>query len=113
MSEKFFKNIELSKVHNFADLVSMADGIVESRGFINRKDIKMTMVALPKGEGINAYALPGDTLIVVLEGQIDLTLPDKKIELKVGECAVATAGIPHGIDPVVNSKVVMLEVRTE
>lgn len=113
MSEHFFKNIELSKTHNFAELVTISEGIVESRGFINRKDIKMTMLSLPRGEGINAYALPGDTLIVVLEGQLEVTINESNMKLAVGECIVASAGIPHGIDPIVSSKVLMLEVKTE
>lgn len=113
MSDKFFRNIETSEALDFAALVSSNEGIVESRRFINRKDIKMTMVSLPQGEGINPYALPGDTLIIVLDGDIEVVIGGVVSSVKSGECIVATAGIAHGITPLQTSKVLTIEVKTD
>lgn len=113
MSDKFFRNIETSEVLDFAALVSSNEGVVESRRFINRKDIKMTMLSLPEGEGINPYALPGDTLIIVLDGAIEVTIDGEVSIVNLGECIVATAGIPHGITPINASKVLTIEVKTD
>lgn len=113
MSEKYIKNIDFAKVLDFVSLVSNSEGIVESRRFINRKDIKMTMVSLPQGEGINPYALPGDALIVLLDGQAEVILHDSFFVLNTGDCIVASAGIPHGINPIKASKVLTIEVKTE
>lgn len=113
MSEKYIKNIEASRVLNFASLVSSGEGIVESRRFINRKDIKMTMVSLPQDEGINPYALPGDVLILILDGEVEVSLGEALFTLCSGECIVASAGTPHGIHPVKASKVLTIEVKAE
>lgn len=113
MTEKYIRNIDDSKVLDFVALVSSGEGVVESRRFINRKDIKMTMVSLPQGEGINPYALPGDVLIIVFEGEADVILGESSFVLNTGECIVVSAGIAHGINPIRASKVLTLEVKTE
>lgn len=98
MSEQhFIKNIDFSRVVNFAELVDYQEGRVVSRTLAQGKPVSVTLFAFDKGEEISAHSSPGDAMVYILDGESEVTVGSETFTVKQGEVIVMPNGIPHGL----------------
>lgn len=97
MSEKFIKNLDAKTVQVMADLVSYGSGQVVSKTFAQNKHVSLTLFAFDKDEEISSHDSTGDAMVLVLEGQGEITIDGEKFLLNQGETIVMPAKIPHAV----------------
>jgi quercetin dioxygenase-like cupin family protein len=95
--QHFIKNIEFSKVVEFAALVDYQEGQVVSRTLSQGKACSVTLFAFDKGEEISSHASTGDAMAYILDGASEITIADKKYFIKKGETIVMPAETPHAL----------------
>lgn len=91
------KNIDHSKVVDFAALVNYQEGQVVSRTLTQNKAVSLTLFAFFKGEEISEHTSKGDALIFVFEGKAKITLDGKEYILGGGESILMPSEIPHAV----------------
>ena len=97
MSQNFLKNIDFASVQPFAELVSFQQGQVVSRTLAQNRAISLTLFAFDQGEEISTHASSGDALVIVLEGEGEITVGTEKFTVKKGESIVMPANVPHAV----------------
>ena len=70
----------------------------------------VVMLAFDAGEGVSQETLDEDCLYWVLEGEVVMIAGDSRHPLLGGDCFVVPARMPHAIDIVSRSKVMVLTV---
>ena len=95
--EHFIKNIEFSKAIDLSSLVSYQDGQVVSRTLAQNKAVSITLFAFAEGEEISTHASSGDAMVVLLDGQAEITIGAEKFIVKAGETIVMPANLSHAL----------------
>ncbi len=91
------KNLEFSTVLPFAQQVQYQQGQVVSKTLAQNKALSLTLFAFDKGEEIGTHASKGDALVIVLDGQGEVTIEGEVYALKTGDSIVMPANRPHSV----------------
>ena len=87
------KNLEFAAVLPFAQQVQYQKGQVVSKTIAQSKALSLTLFAFDKGEEIGTHASDGDALVIVLDGQGQITIDDTSYILNAGDsisCLLST-----------------------
>ncbi|RLC31605.1 MAG: cupin domain-containing protein [Deltaproteobacteria bacterium] len=105
------KNITFSEPHVLRDLVEYNEGQVSSRTLAQNEALSLTLFAFDKGEGLSTHAAPGDALVQVLEGEVQLNIGGKEVTANPGEVVVMPADVPHSVHAVTRFKMLLTVVK--
>ncbi|PAB58379.1 cupin domain-containing protein [Anaeromicrobium sediminis] len=109
---KFIKNIPFEEALVMKELVTYEEGRVVSRTLVQRDNLTMTLFAFDKGEGISTHSAPGDAMVYILDGKVEISIGDNpKLLLEAGQTTVMPADIPHGLEAVENFKMLLILVK--
>lgn len=114
MKEKYLKNIPFEEVLKLKNLVEYSEGRVSSKTFAQRNDLSITLLAFDKGEDISTHSAPGDAMVYIMDGCVEITIgEDTKLVLKEGETTVMPANIPHALKAVERFKMLLIVVKPQ
>ena len=97
MEQHFLKNIEFSKATELASLVDYQSGQVVSRTLVQNKAVSITLFAFDQQEEISTHASKGDAMVLLLDGEAEITIGEEKHQVKKGEAIIMPANIPHAL----------------
>lgn len=97
MSQNYIKNIDFASVLTIANLVSYQPGQVVSKTLAQNPAVSLTLFAFDKGEEISSHASAGDAMVLVLDGEGEITIGLEKHSIKCGETIVMPADTPHAV----------------
>jgi quercetin dioxygenase-like cupin family protein len=96
---------------NMADLAAYQDGSVVSRTIIDKKVGTVTLFAFDQGQGLSEHVAPYDAFVYILDGQADITISGKKLDLGEGEMVIMPANEPHALKAVKRFKMLLVMIR--
>ncbi len=108
---KLIKNIEHAVPFEIEHVLAYEEGKVSSLTLAQMPGVGMTLLAFDAEEGISTHAAPGDALVVVLDGEADITIDGKVNRVSKGESIVLPAGIPHSVKAVTKYKMLLTVVK--
>ncbi|HEX2985604.1 MAG TPA: cupin domain-containing protein [Caproiciproducens sp.] len=97
MSQNYIKNIDFSTVLPLTGQVSYQPGQVVSKTLAQNPAVSLTLFAFDKGEEISTHASAGDAMVIVLDGEAEITVGQEKHTLRQGETIIMPANIPHAV----------------
>lgn len=92
------KNIEFAEALNLKELISYQPGQVISRTIAQVPEANITLFSLEAGEGISTHTTSGDAMVQILDGEAEITIGDKVVNVKEGETIIMPSDIPHGLE---------------
>jgi quercetin dioxygenase-like cupin family protein len=95
--EKIIKNIEIGEVLHFADQVSYLKGQIVSKTLVQNDAVSITLFAFDKEEEISSHESDGDALVIVLDGEGQITIDGKCNILTSGDSILMPAKHPHAV----------------
>lgn len=87
----------LSAPTSLNDLVDYQDGSVVSRVILRTPGGTLTLFAFAEGEGLSEHASPHDATLLVLEGEVGVTVGDVDHRVGQGELLHLPASVPHAL----------------
>lgn len=78
-----------------ANLVDYQPGSVVSRVLLRNEGGVITLFAFAEGEGLTEHMTPHDATVLVLEGEVAISIADEKHRVGTGEILHLPAGVPH------------------
>ena len=91
------KNLPLNHIENLSKMIDIQPGRVVSMALSKNEHCQMTLLAFADGESVSQEQYFGDTMYYVLEGEMPLTINDKKYLLHSGDCMAVPAGVLHAV----------------
>lgn len=73
-----------------------AGGIV-SKQLLKTPNGNVTLFAFDAGQGLSEHTSPYDALVLVLEGEAEITIAGRAQTISAGESLRLPANIPHGV----------------
>ncbi len=114
MSSQPIKNsgrLNPAEIYHLDKLLDYVPGSIVSRTLIQSKAGTVTLFSFGDGQSLSEHTAPYDALVQVLDGETVLTIDGKPIAVKAGETVLMPANIPHAVNSVASSKMLLTMIR--
>ena len=99
------------KMAKLIDLVDYQGGAVVSREIVNKKAGSVTLFAFDEGQGLSEHMAPCDALVYLLDGEAEITISGRPLQLKQGEMIIMPANQPHSLKAIKRFKMVLTMIK--
>jgi quercetin dioxygenase-like cupin family protein len=100
------------KAQNLEELISYQQGAVVSRTLIDKKAGTVTLFAFDENQGLSEHTAPYDALVLVLDGEVEVTIAGTPIRLKKGEATIMPANKPHALTAKTKFKMLLTMIKS-
>lgn len=100
-----------AQVVNPSELVAYQDGAVVSREIVSQKTGTVTLFAFDEGQGLSEHTAPFDALVIVLDGEAEITIAGAPYRVRAGEMILMPAHKPHALKAVRRFKMMLVMIR--
>ena len=97
---------------NLAGLVDYQEGSIVSRTLIDKKTGTVTLFAFDADQGLSEHTAPFDALVYVFDGEAEVTVSGKPVQLKTGMVTLLPAGEPHEVKALSRFKMMLIMVKS-
>jgi len=97
---------------NLAELIDYQAGSVVSRTLLDKETGIVTLFAFDQGEGLSEHTAPYDAIVYILEGEAEVAISGKPIQLKKDELTIMPANKPHVLSAVTKFKMFLIMIRS-
>lgn len=94
------------------ELIRYQEGSVVSRALVARSTGTVTLFAFDAGQGLSEHTAPYDALVILLEGEADITVSGRRFHLGGGESLLMPAGEPHALRAATKFKMLLVMIRS-
>ncbi len=102
---------ELEGVVSLAALVDYQPGAVVSRTLVKRPAGTVTAFAFDRGEGLSEHTAPYDALVLVLDGEAEISIGNTAHRVSAGHALRLPAGQPHALRAQTPFKMLLIMIR--
>jgi quercetin dioxygenase-like cupin family protein len=103
----------LGKVLKLKDAVSYQEGSIVSRTLIDKESGTVTLFAFDEGQALSEHTAPFDALVIVVDGEVDITISGNVSHLKEGEMTIMPAQKPHALKAMTRFKMALVMIRSQ
>jgi len=104
--------IPMAEVVRVIDLVSYQEGSVVSRTILKRPTATVTLFAFDDDQGLSEHAAAFDALVLLLEGEAEITVAGKPMRTTAGETILLPANQPHSLKARGRFKMLLTMIRS-
>jgi quercetin dioxygenase-like cupin family protein len=94
-----------------ADLVEYQAGAVVSRTLIKKPTGTVTAFAFDADEGLSEHTAPFDALVLMVDGEAEITISGLAHRIKVGEMLRLPARQPHALKALTRVKMILVMIK--
>ncbi len=94
------------------NLVDYRSGSVVSRTLVDRETGPVTLFSFDTRQGLSEHTAPYDALILVLDGDAEITISGKIQRLSKDEAIVMPANRPHAVRAVTRVKMMLIMIHS-
>ena len=94
-----------------SDLVQYQPGAVVSRTLVKKAAGTVTAFAFDAGEGLSEHTAPFDALVLIVEGETEISIAADSYRLKAGDLLRLPANRPHAVKAVTRLKMLLVMIK--
>jgi quercetin dioxygenase-like cupin family protein len=102
---------ELEGVIALTALVQYQAGAVVSRTLVKKDTGTVTAFAFDAGEGLSEHTAPFDALVLVVEGESEISIAGTAHRVAAGDLLRLPAGRPHAVKALTRFKMLLIMIR--
>ena len=102
---------EKGRVFDVAHMIDYAEGGVVSKELIHNDAGSVTLFSFDAGQQLSEHTAPFDTLLQVVEGEMELSVEGKVNVVKAGEAFVIPNGARHSVSAAKPFKMIITMIR--
>ncbi len=93
------------------DLLQYQEHSIVSRMLLKNKGGSVTLFAFGQGEGLSEHTTPFDALVIVVEGEAQITIDGNAHSVREGESIVLPANHPHAVQAARAFKMILVMIK--
>jgi len=101
-----------AKTLKLSELIDCQKGSVVSRELIAKKTGTLTLFAFDEGQGLSEHTAPFDATVLCLEGEAEVTVSGKSLQIHKNEMVIMPANQPHSLKAKTEFKMLLIMIRT-
>lgn len=102
---------EKESIFNLENAIEYTSGGVISKQVIKSKGGNLTLFSFDKEQGLSEHKTPFDAIVLILDGEAEITIDGKLHLLKKGESIIMPANVPHALKAVERFKMLLTMIR--
>ncbi len=95
------------------DLLRYQEGAVVSRTVLKAGAGNVTLFAFDSGEGLSEHTAPFDAMVLITDGQAEVSIDGSPYSVGVGETITLPANHPHALKAITPFKMLLIMIRAE
>ena len=103
----------LAQTERLKDLVTYQEGSIVSRTLINKKTGTVTLFAFDAGQELSEHTTPFDALVYLYDGEAEITISGKTLNIEDGEIIIMPADHPHALKAVKKFKMILTMIKSK
>lgn len=100
------------QVKTLIELVDYQEGSIVSRTLIDKSAGTLTLFAFDKGQDLSEHTAPFDALVYLLDGEAEVTISGKPMQLIQGEVVIMPANQPHALKAIDRFKMLLVMIKS-
>jgi len=100
------------QAHKIAELVEYQQGSVVSRTVTDKATGTLTLFAFDKGQGLSEHTAPFDAVVYVFDGEVEVTISGKPVQVKQGEMIIMPANKTHALKAIERFKMMLVMIKS-
>lgn len=96
---------------NINESIQYQEGSVVSREILRKQSATITLFAFDKGQGLSEHASPYDVLLIVTDGNVEITVSGDTKIVKTNEYITISENEPHALKAVDRFKMMLVMIR--
>jgi quercetin dioxygenase-like cupin family protein len=108
MGEETTRQPAVAEVRHLGELLQYQEGSIVSRVVLKNKGGTATLFAFDAGEGLSEHTAPFDALVLVTEGEAEVTIAGEPFRVREGETVTMPAGQPHAVRAATRFKMLLV-----
>ena len=101
-------NEDLPPISKLLALVEYQKGSIVSKTIIDKQTETVTIFAFAAGQSLSEHSAPFDAVVSILDGEAEITISGKSIQLKAGEMITLPANKPHALKAIKQFKMMLV-----
>ncbi len=97
---------------NLGNLIAYQEGSVVSRTIIAKDTGNVTLFAFAQGQGLSEHTAPFDALVYLLDGESEITISGKLVQVKEGDIVIMPANEPHALRAIKKFKMLLVMIKS-
>ena len=93
-------------------LLDYQAGAVVSRTLVKKETGTVTAFAFDAGEGLSEHTTPFDALVVLIDGEAEISIAGQSHRVTAGQLLRLPAGRPHAVRAVTRFKMLLIMIRS-
>lgn len=106
------EQLEKSKAHIIIEIIEYVPNAVVSKTIIKKTTGNITAVSMATGEELGEKAIPFDMYVQIIDGNAEVVIGDKNIQLKLGEGIIIPAHAKHSFNANVQFKMITTIIKS-
>jgi quercetin dioxygenase-like cupin family protein len=102
----------LPAVSDLAGLLQYQEGSVVSRVLMKNAGGNVTLFAFDAGEGLSEHTAPFDALVVLLDGEAEVTIGGRPHRVAAGQTITMPASVPHALKALAPFKMLLVMLKS-
>lgn len=95
-----------------AALINYQEGAVVSMTLIQQPTGTVTLFAFARGQGLSEHSAPFDAMVVILDGQAEITISGQTHLVTSGEMIIMPANQPHALAAPEQFKMLLIMIKS-
>jgi len=101
-------SIPAAEALSLASLITPTEQGIASRILAKTSGGNLTLFAFDQGQGLSEHATPYDALVLVLDGELTLTIGGTPVKAVPGSVVRMPANVPHAVDAPVPARMILV-----
>jgi len=102
----------VGKVMELSDMVEYHLGSIVSRTIIDKPAGTLTLFAFERGQGLSEHTAPFDAMVYILDGEAEVKISGKPLQLKQGEMVIMPANETHALRATTRFKMMLAMIKS-
>lgn len=102
----------LGRTLNPATLIEYQAGAVVSKTLVQQPTGTVTLFAFAQGQGLSEHSAPFDAMVVLLDGQAQVTISGQPHQVAAGEMIIMPANQPHALAAIEAFKMLLIMIKS-
>jgi len=93
-------------------LIKYQKDAVVSKTIIDKPSGTLTLFAFDKGQALSEHTAPFDALVYLFDGEAEVTISGKPVQIKQGEMVIMPANQPHALKAISRFKMLLVMIKS-
>lgn len=94
-----------------ANMIDYSEGGIVSSQVLKSKAGNITLFSFDKGQGLSEHSAPFDAFVQILDGNAEIRIGGKPLNLKAGESIIMPANITHALQATEKFKMLLTMIK--